>query len=130
MKIVTPPMKDFNWDVFSFIFHGELPWFLMAMFWARLFFKIIFSSNMKDVYKVLIFVITSIGGCWILKEYREYEYLSFFHGLIFSLFIYAGYKLRNIKINKFLIFPAIGIYWGIVMLCASNVPALCADIYF
>lgn len=130
MKIVTPPMCDINFHIFSYILYGDLPWFLMAMFWARIFFKIVMLPNIKDVYKPIFFIILSIVGCLILERYKGLEYLSFFHGLAFSLFVFIGNKLKNVKISKMWIVSVICIYISLVITCAGHVPALCADIYF
>ena len=51
MKIVTPPICDINFHIFSYILYGDLPWFLMVMFWARILFKIVMLVNIKEVYK-------------------------------------------------------------------------------
>lgn len=68
----------------------------------------------------------------ILERYKGLEHLSFFHGLAFSLFVFIGNKLKNIKISKMWIVTVICIciYISLVITCAGHVPAICADIYF
>lgn len=80
---------------FENVFSTGLSWFLMAMFFGKIVLKVILDHIAGRTLKFIILSVLSVLGCFCLYHFPEYNFLSIFHALIFSFFIWLGHEYKN-----------------------------------
>lgn len=115
------------------LLYGKVAWFLVAMFIARGLHKLIIERYENRVFRVIILIMMSIGGCWLINKIPEYNFFWLFHALSFTIFVNIGFSLKQYKITfkHGLLFLIVYVLTE-VLLKINNIrsPALCEIIMF
>ena len=113
-----------------------LPWFIIALFVAKLMVKVTIENMTSNVAKIIFFVIIGFIGCLIWGTFWWLNLSSIPHAMAFAFFIYLGYLYRIKELKPSIMGVAISavcylclmVFYNIVL--ERDLPALCALITF
>lgn len=100
------------------------------MFLSKILFKVLLLLRLKEYQNSLIVIILSVAGCYLKYHYEDYNYAAFFQSLVFLLFIFVGYKMRNRTVPLFAALLSLFIYVFLALQLDWKSPSLCAIITF
>ena len=114
----------------SLSFPKSVQWFLWALFWAKIIFKL-FKQNIKfEAVKWFLLIVMSVVGSVMMYRIPEANCLAYQQALVFPIFLALGHKMRDIKLKPWFSFVAMVVYavsaitsyyilrWGAPSLCA------------
>ena len=132
MKLFLASPMQSEYQFLIQLVHGRMPWFLIALFLSKTIYKIL-----KEKISIVAIrwggIFLSFIGCLLLNKCAEYNVLSIFHAMAFTLFIAIGHEARKHNVGRGAFFAALLCYGLILVLfrhLGYGIPALCAIITF
>ena len=114
----------------SWSFPLSAQWFLWALFWSKIIFKVLKQNIKIEAVTWILLVIMSVAGSIMMFYRPEANYLAYQQALVFPIFLAIGHKMRGIDLKSWISYVAIVVYalsavisyyilrWGAPSLCA------------
>lgn len=95
--------KDFAWSY-------NAPWFLWALFWAKLIFKLLCQHVKFEAVVWFLLVLMSVIGAAMMYYTPEANRLGWQQALVFPLFLAIGAFVRKVSLKPWMCYLAGGVY--------------------
>lgn len=111
-------------------FPKSVQWFLWALFWAKIIFKLFKQYMRIESVTWLLLIVMSVVGSVMMYHMPEANYLAYQQALVFPIFLALGHKMRDINLKPWVFYVAMIVYvvsaitsyyilrWGAPSLCA------------